>query len=334
MPQIGERKTWPDGDVTEWDGKGWKLISSARLPSSEERQGVEHPHARVARHMTEWGLPTIGAVVGGKLGGPLGSGAGVAAGRIVGDALETIPELPDILRRFAADPQATAQDVGRDTAESVGTALALGAGTAAGERFLGPLLQKVPTISLKRILGASGITGVLGGPALAAKSALLGTGYNAAAKGAQAVGKGLEWLGTPFKNEAAENTAQAILRDPNQLVWVDGKRTRLGDWPTSVQDVILRTISGGSDDVVRTSPKVRKIDPAGPSPSTREWLTRAQMNRQGLPDEVRTLQLQIDDAARAYQRANPGRVDVYNKGGREALEAWEEIIARLTRPSK
>jgi hypothetical protein len=319
-PQIGQLKHYPNGDVGRWDGVGWEIISSnnPQLKSAidSKKEGAQHPHARFAEQMAEWGLPTLGAVAGGKLGGPIGSGAGAAAGRLVGDAIQTLPEVPRMAREFVADPQATVRQVGGEALESLGTAGALGAATAAGERFLGPLLQKVPTIPLRRIVGGMGLGwGVAGIPAIA-KVGGLGVGYNTLAKGAQLAGKGLEWLGTPAKAimQGGDDTVRAISGGSDEIPLSNIQKAIIketGSTPGPDDTLVINGVKQQWKDLAKD--KAPRQAPDFPSPSIQQLVQRMALNAKGRNPEIAPLQSQIDDAVMKFVRENPGRVTVRNR---------------------
>lgn len=219
-PQMGQRYTWPDGEVTEWDGQGWAVVDAA--PDGGGLMGM-------LGMVEDVGLPMAGAFIGGKTPlGPVGSAIGAAAG-------EGIGELSKFLRN---DPVGTVRDVGRNLyehpAETItGGLLGMGegartagleaAGTYAGEKWLGPLLSKMPNIPAK-VPGWGGI-GSIGlstiNPVAGVATGLASGAAALAGPVTRGVGKALTYMGTPQGagqvKAATEAAREQLMPGPAQL---------------------------------------------------------------------------------------------------------------------
>jgi hypothetical protein len=315
-PSVGTLKTYPNGDVGRWDGEGWEIIDT-KNPQLRTQLGLDAPNeadtlATVANAVADYVLPTAGAVVGGKLGGPVLSGLGAAAGKGIGDALQLVPELPGLAREFLDSPELGARISGfsQGALEGLGSASALAAGTAIGEKYVGPLLQRLPSIPLGRIARSMGLGGLIGGLPVAGKVAAVGGGYNAAAAATRGVGKALEWTGTPVKRDVVALADELPLSNIQKAIL---KAT--GEVPESV------TIGGTKTPWADLAPKPNlapRTNPDFPSRSIQELVQRMNMNAKGFNPEIAPLQSQIDDAVAKFLKGNTGTFEVRNvvKGSR------------------
>lgn len=222
MPQqIGDIKTFPNGNKGRWDGSGWEDVSGsphgdvpAQPPlavSHDQPSAVAPPQAPppsdnsgFEKLITKVGLPAAGFTLGGMAGGPIGAGAGAAAGSAYGDLYNMLQ---------SARGKQGYGEIPTPTDEAIGLGETAAGGAAAAVAL--PWLQKLP---LPPTLTATGL-GALGGyeagkitghPGIGtAIGGVLG-GYKMGAPLLRGLGRAVETVTTPPGVRAGNNLVNEL----------------------------------------------------------------------------------------------------------------------------
>lgn len=205
MPEIGETKTFQNGNVGRWDGTGWELISGpgqSSSPSAPPQAAEPQGPSLTQRAVTNLGLPMAGYTAGGAIAGKPGAIVGGTAGTAIGDVINdvTSPGAGSNFLEMLKHPIDTVQHLGdpeavdamKSEAYKLGGVTALGAAGAYGL----PQLEKVPG-GPQLVRAGTGylLGGFFGHPNIGAAAGLVG--YPVLNKLFGLVGKGANELVTP-----------------------------------------------------------------------------------------------------------------------------------------